>query len=90
MKYFKYGNSGGIDKVRNREINYNSGYYESLHELLKSLTHGTSYAMSGFRIIRYAFDERLDKDVYMVLHDIGEYKEQFVCYFIEDDPRVNK
>ena len=84
MKYFKYGNIGGIGRVIDREINPNSGYYDSLIDLLESEVY-SEHTIEGFRIKRYGFDDRLNKNVYMVLHDRGEYKQQFVCYFIEEN-----
>lgn len=79
--YFKYGNSGGIDKVISREINSNSGYYKSLRELIESEKRDWN---DNLKVIFYVYDDRLGKDVYMVVGDYGNYEEQFLCYFIED------
>ena len=79
-RYFKYGDSGGIGKVIDREINSNSGYYNSLKSLLKS---EERCWIKNPKIEQYGYDGRLGKDVYMVIGDHGGYKEQFVCYFIE-------
>jgi len=79
--YFKYGNSGGIDKVIRREINSNSGYYQSLRELIDSEKRDWN---DNLKVIFYVYDDRLGKDVYMVVGDYGNYEEQFLCYFIED------
>lgn len=82
-KYFKYGNGGGIDKVIDREEYGTSGFYSSIHELLKSIDN-PDFKIDTCRIKYHAYDERLNRHVYMVLHDTGAYKQQFVCFFIED------
>jgi hypothetical protein len=80
-RYFKYGNNGGIDKVKRREINCNSGYFNSLKALLDSCI--TKYA-KNYKIEYYGYDDRIKRDVYMVVADHSGYKQQFMSYFIED------
>ena len=81
MKYFKYGNQGGIQKVIDREIDSNSGYYDTIKDIIDSVKQPY---LSNYNTIFYTYDYRLFKKVYMVVADYKEYKQQFVCYFIED------
>ena len=80
MNYFKYGNQGGIQKIMDREINGNGGYYHTLKRLLDSCK---SEWNSNLKIKWYCFDERLNKDVYMVVADYSGHEQQFVSYFVE-------
>lgn len=84
MRYFKYGNSGGIQKVIQREINENSGYFDSLKDLLESEKREWN---NNLKIIHYCYDFRLEKEVYMVVADFRNYEEQFSCYFIEEESK---
>ena len=79
-RYFKYDNSGGIQSVIDRVIDCNSGYYESLIDLLQSCTRK---GITNLRIVFYGYDKRLQKQVYMVTGNHSGFKNQFVSYFIE-------
>lgn len=83
-RYYKYGNSGGIKKVQDREINNNSGYYDSLKDLFSSVKDAPRCDLD-FKIKPYTFDERLGKDVYMIVCDYGNHSDRFECFFIEED-----
>ena len=80
IRYFKYGNAGGIHKVIARELNRNSGYYNSLKELLSSVKNRGK----NIKIREYGYDDRLKKTVFMIVGDHSNYKNVFICYFIEE------
>lgn len=82
MKYFKYGNSGGIQAVIAREINGNSGYYDSIEDIIESVR---DPRVSNYKASEYCFDHRLNKMVHIITGDRINYKGQFLCFFIEDE-----
>ena len=88
MIYY-YGNAGGIQLPKTRDLNSNSGYAYSIKDLFEQIIKNSldAYAnkkIEDFKVRYYGFDDRLDRDVYMVLTDYGGYKDQYVRYFIYD------
>lgn len=83
MKYYCYGNASGIDSVIKREIMFNHFYAESLKQII-NYVENQEHKKRNIKIIHYAYDDRLQKEVYMVVADHSGYKEQFELYFIEE------
>ena len=88
---YAYGNSGGIDDVKKRFIDppyFN--FYKCLYDLIQTLSNISFYSNSikaykDLSIQYYGYDDRLHKQVFMVLANHSGFKHQFVCYFIEEE-----
>jgi hypothetical protein len=90
---YAYGNSGGIDDVKKRLINppYFK-FYNCLYDLIHTLTNisyfGNSIkAYKDLSIKHYGYDDRLNKQIFMVTANHSGLKNQFVCYFIEEETK---
>ena len=90
MNYYCYGNGGIIDSVIKRELNYNSFYASNILEIInKTINVSLAYKFLGVKdvyIKYYGYDERLKRDVYMMLNSkkICGYKDQFMKFIIEN------
>lgn len=88
--YFIYGNSG-IDKVK-KELENPKETFVSIKEVFEKIKerHGDFLNIANLSVKYYAYDDRIEKDVYMVVTDrfgdenyIEKYKcPQFVSYLI--------
>lgn len=91
MRFFIYGNSGGIDKVK-EELSNPKETFGSIKEVLVALKerYYNMFGIYDLSVIYYAYDERIEKDVYMVVtNKMGDedYIEgyghpQFVSYLV--------
>jgi len=90
---YSYGNAGGIDDVKKRVINppyFN--HYNTLYDLIHTLSNHSYYgnsikAFKNLSIHHYGHDDRLHKQVFMVVATHSGLHEQFVCYFIEEETK---
>lgn len=91
MRFFIYGNSGGIDKVK-EELSNPKETFGGIKEVLVALKerYYNMFDIYDLSVIYYAYDERIEKDVYMVVTNkmgdenyIEEYGHpQFVSYLV--------
>ena len=91
-KYFMYGNSGGICEVI-ETLESNPPYYTTLKDCFQKLVTDSwsAFSIEDLSIKYHAFDERINKDVYMITTKrfgktdyIKEYgTSQFFQYLIE-------
>ena len=89
--YFIYGNSGGINKVK-EELNNPKETFSNIKEVFEKIKerHGNLLDITDLSIKYYCYDDRIKKDVYMVVTDrcgdekyIEKYKcPQFVSYLV--------
>lgn len=90
MKLFLYGNSGGIGEVI-EEISNNPTTYDTLYGAYASLVekHEHGFAIEDLSCRYYTYDDRLDKQVYIICTD--KYFDeiysspQFVSFMVELD-----
>lgn len=93
MGYLTYGNGGGIDKVIAEIANptkVHEGIIAAFLDIVKTSPKGT-YAVDDLSLKYYGFDERIGKDVYMIVSNrcgkenyIKKYGHPcFVRYLIE-------
>ena len=101
MKLFLYGNSGGIGgvieeisnnhKIYMEEISNNHKTYDTLYGAYSSLVedNGRGFAIGDLSCRYYAYDDRLDKQVYIICTDryFNEVysSPQFVSFMVELD-----
>lgn len=91
MKFFLYGNSGGIDKVK-EELSNPRETFGSIREVFEKIEeqYGNLMGVTDLSVIYYSYDDRIEKDVYMIVTNrcgdkdyIEEYKyPQFVSYMV--------
>lgn len=89
--YFIYGNSGGIDKVK-KELENPKETFANIKEVFEKIKerHGNLLNITDLSVKYYCYDDRIEKDVYMVVTDrcgdenyIEEYKcPQFTSYLV--------
>ena len=83
MKYFLYGNSGGIGKVK-EELSNPKETFKNIKEVFVALKerYYNLFDISDLSIKYYAYDERIKKDVYMIVtNKLGnkDYIEEYGC-----------
>lgn len=83
MKFFIYGNSGGIDKVI-EELDNPKETFRSLKEVLLAIKeeYDNAFTIEDLSISYYTYDERIGKDVYIVAtnqYDDEDYIEEYGC-----------
>lgn len=67
MKYFIYGNGGGIDKVK-KDLENTKETFKSLLEVFNVLKERFSIPYTQcLSLEHYCYDPRIDKEVYVVL-----------------------
>lgn len=95
MRYFTYGNSGGIDNIK-KELSNPKVTFDSIKEMLFEVSRryqdawGVLFDIEDLSIRYYGYDERIEKDVYMICtnrHGDKNFIEmygcpQFVSYFV--------
>lgn len=91
MKFFIYGNGGGIDKVK-EELKNPKETYESIKEVFEEIKrrYGNLLDIDDLSVKYYSYDARIEKDVYMVVTNkcgkenyIKKYKcPQYVSYLV--------
>lgn len=91
MRYFIYGNGGGIDKVK-RDLENPEETFSSLLEVFNILKERFSIPdIHCLSLEHYCCDPRIDKEVYVVLTKNFDYTNclekygcpQFVSYLVE-------
>lgn len=92
MRYFVYGNSGGIDKVQ-EELKNPKETFGSIIEVFEAIKnkHGAMFDIRDLNIIHHCYDPRIDKDVYMITTNrygkddyIKLYRNpQFISFLVE-------
>lgn len=87
-KYYCYGGSHGIDFVKKRGLDYNYFYENSLKGIIEHVEKW-EFKKKNIKFKFYAYDERLQKDIYMVIADHSGAKEQYCLYFFEEnEPKI--
>lgn len=91
MRFFLYGNSGGIDKVKDNLVNPKETF-ETIKEVFETIVKRYSGMLDikDLSIQYYCYDNRIEKDVYMVVTNkfgnenyIEKYKcPQFISYLV--------
>lgn len=91
MKFFIYGNGGDIDEVK-EELNSPKETFASIKEVFVKIKerYGNLLDIEDLSIKYYCYDDRIGKDVYMVVTNrcgkenyIKKYKyPQFVSYMV--------
>lgn len=86
LMFMTYDNSDGIHSIIAR-YNKSIRYFENYNELLNyfknehDLLH-RQQARNNFNLIPYAYDNRLNKQVMMLVADYCGYKQQFISYVV--------
>lgn len=91
MKFFIYGNGGGINKVK-EELNNPKETFSNIKEVFEKIKerYGNLLDVIDLSVKYYCYDDRIEKDVYMVVTDrcgdvdyIEKYKcPQFISYLV--------
>ena len=91
MKFFLYGNGGGIDEVK-KELKHPKETFKTIKEVFEEIKrrYGDFLDIEDLSVKYYCYDDRIEKDVYMVVTDrcgkedyIKKYKcPQFVSYLV--------
>ena len=91
MKFFIYGNGGGIDKVK-EELKNPKETYESIKEVFEEIKrrYANLLDIDDLSVKYYGYDARIGKDVYMVVTNkcgkenyIKKYEcPQYVSYLV--------
>ena len=94
MRYYIYGNGGGIDEVR-KGLEDPKDTFNSIKDVFLSLSNRACnmYGISDLSVKYFCYDDRIDKDVYMVVTNrCGKENylkkhgcPQFVSYLVEID-----
>lgn len=85
-KIYIYGNDSDIFKVQKRVHNFNHKHFNNLKEVFIYLSElKKDIIKSNLKMKYYAYDDRLDKDVWMIIADMKGYKNQFISYLIFED-----
>lgn len=92
MSFFIYGNAGGIDEVIKELANPNKKTFKSLESVFKHLIkkNHDAFTMEDLSVRFYGYDERINKNVYMISTSNYEYMstriigfKMFINYLVE-------
>ena len=78
-RYATYSNSGGIQKVISGE---SLTYHETLTDIFNEWNN-REYVKGEVNLQHYSFDERINKDVFILKGSLGGHKNHFLCFVIE-------
>lgn len=69
MRFYMYGNSGGIDKIKKELINPKINTFKTIKEVFVNIEkrYCNMLNISDLSIIYYCYDDRIKKDVYMIV-----------------------
>ena len=91
MKFFIYGNGGGIDEVK-KALKNPKETFNTIKEVFEAIKrrYGDLIYIDDLSVKFYCYDDRIDKDVYMVVTNrcgkedyIKKYKyPQFISYLV--------
>lgn len=88
MRFFIYGNAGGIDEVK-KELNKPKKTFKTLTDVFDHLVknHNNAFTKEDLVLRLHAYDDRIDKNVYMI--STVKYKgmkrivRMFISYLVE-------
>ena len=83
MKFFLYGNSGGIDEVK-KELTHPRETFETIKQACATLVRqrDNAFDIEDLYIRYYGYDERIEKDVYIIAtsrHGKENYIKKYGC-----------
>ena len=69
MRFYMYGNSGGIDKIKKELTNPKINTFKTIKEVFVNIEkrYRNMLNISDLSIIYYCYDDRIKKDVYMIV-----------------------
>lgn len=84
MKFFIYGNSGGIDEVKKELANPKTKTFETIKQVCTTLVkqRDNAFDVEDLYIRYYGYDNRIEKDVYIIAtcrHGKENYIKKYGC-----------